>query len=120
MDDKPTPSTGYLAIEGNHFLFITNLGRPKGTAEITAKNPSEWTDADKMTLIEAYNPMTASAGTVAIKGDQMFYSQEVTKVPHLKGRNEGRKAWFENGRLIQEFTAAGVVRNMVWARVPKK
>ena len=125
MDGKKTSATGYMLFHGNYYSFITNMERPKLTAEISRKPGRELTEAEKDMHIETFRSMTASAGSYSIEGDQIVYHQEVTRLPHLVGSREGRKSWFEGDRLLQDFVGGGRRRVMEWERVsggsaPKK
>ena len=108
---------GYMLFHGNFYSFVTTRKRPKLTSETSRKPVKEMTDAEKNLIVEAYNSMTSAAGTYSIEGDTIAYLREAVRSPHLQGRKEMRKSWFEGGRLIQDFEGGGRRQVYVWERV---
>lgn len=117
LDGKDTPATGYMIFHGNHYAFITNMERPKLTAEISRKTVGRLSEAEKDLYVEAFRSLTAAAGSYTLEGDQIVYLMEVVRSPHLAGAQEKRKSWFEGTRLVQDFEGGGRPRIMIWERV---
>ena len=116
-DGQPQEAVGYLVFHGQYYSWVTTRKRPNLTAEISRKPAQELTDADKLLIIEAYNSMTAAAGTYTIDKGAIAFMREAVRSPHLKGSAEVRASWFEKGKLIQDFEGGGRRQVYVWERV---
>ena len=116
-DGEKQEAIGYMLFHGSYYSFVTTRKRPNLTSETSRKSMKEMTDAEKNLVVEAYNSMTAAAGTYAIDGDDISYLREAVRSPHLQGHNEVRKSRLEGGKLIQDFEGGGRRQVYVWERV---
>lgn len=116
-DGQSRPASGYLLFDGNHYTYLTTRERPDLAEEVGRKSLEQLTDAEKVQYVELFRSMTAGAGTYTIENGEIVFVFEVARLPHLIGGREKRKAWMENGKLIQEFIAGGQRQVYVWERV---
>jgi hypothetical protein len=116
-DGKPQQAIGYMLFAGDRYAFVTTRERPTLTREITAKKREELTSAEKDLYVQAYESMTAAAGTYAIEKGEIRYMREAVRSPQLAGTAEHRKSWLEKGRLVQDFQGGGRRQVYIWERV---
>jgi hypothetical protein len=116
-DGKPQPATGYIVFHGSHYSYVTNRERPKLPNGVGTKPPEQLTAEENRAYVEAFRQMTAAAGRFSIEKDEIALVMEVVRTPNLAGQTERRKSWFENGKLVQDFTGGGQRQVYIWERV---
>jgi hypothetical protein len=120
QDTNKSPQPGLYIFSKKHYSIVSVGGTEPRKSIPAAQDGAKLTDAEKTARYEAWEPLTANAGTYEIKGTTLTTHPMVAKNPSVMGQTQTREFKIDGKilTLIQKSTTQpGAETRVVLTRV---